>query len=486
MRTQRPNIVFLTWHDAGRWFGGYGCPTVRTPHVDRLAAEGVRFSNHFSACAICSPSRAAIMTGTTCQRNGVMTLTNSVFANRIRPDIPHLAARARGLGYRTALFGIQHECAHEHVHEVLRPDECFATDPWANADLIAHYARHWLREREREDRPFYAQIGTYDAHLNRFYDNRPPLASEPYPPVQDTARGVGVPPYLAGSEADRATVATLQGLLNRGDRLVGAVLDALDEAGLSDRTLVVMCVDHGPGLSRAKTTCYDAGTGVAWLLRWPGVLPAGRVVDALCGHVDVLPTIWDLLGQGRPEPCDGVSLAAHALGRSDAPVREAVFSHMVENTRSVRTLAHKFIRNVRPPRWPAGHKGDCAEQHEGFPGDYAKPPAGVVPCPDWPAVELYDLARDPDELRNLAADPAHAAVRDELDSRLWSFLLDQDDFIVHDPVRTPWQLATRRDLEAYGARVGRAVPAAEGPLADPCDAASAAGTTAPWPVRRMA
>ena len=471
----RPNVVLFTWHDAGDWFGCYGHDTVQTPNVERLACEGVRFTANHSACAICSPSRAAIATGRFCQNNGVMTLANSPFSNRIHPHVPHIAARFKEMGYRSALFGVQHEAAHEHVHEVLKVDEQFATDPWPQSDLTADYVRRWIAARAGDDTPFYAQVGTIDAHLNRFYSDQPPRDDEPYPPVQDTTRGIGIPPYLAGSDADRATVATLQGLLQRGDRLMGALLESLDEAGLAENTVVVMCVDHGVGLSRAKATCYDAGTKTGWIVRWPGVVPAGRTVDALTTHVDVLPTLWDLLGHAPIGGLDGVSLAAHIRGERNDDVHDAVFSHMVENTRSIRTRRWKLIRNFRPPSW-VGRRGDCATQHRGYESPFPPMPGPEVPpSPERPLLELYDLENDPWEQHTLADDPAHAATRDGLDARLWDFLLHVDDFLVHDPVRSRWQQATREQLQAHCRRAGRACPVAEGPLGNPIDAASARG-----------
>lgn len=472
--SEQPNVIFFTWHDAGDWFGCYGHETVHTPGVDRLAAEGARFAQNYSACAICSPSRAAIMTGLFCQHNGVMTLTNNVFMNRIHPHVPHVASRFKDLGYRTALFGIQHEAAHEHVHEVMRFDEQYATDPWANADIIAHYAKQWVAKQADASQPFYMQVGTIDAHLNRFYSDQPPRDDEAYPPVQDTEHGLAQPAFLEDTEASRETVATLQGQLRRGDRLVGAILDALDDAGLAENTLVVMCVDHGPGLTRAKTTCYDPGIKTAWVMRMPGIIPPGTVVESMVTHVDVLPTLWDLLGLDPIAGLDGISVADQACGGTQTDVHDAVFSHMVENTRGMRTRQWKLIRNFRPPPH-VGMKGDCADQHRGYPLE--RPRIGMdAPTVDRPLVELYDLEADPHEMCNLSEDPVHRAVRDELNAKMWDFLLDTDDFIVHDPVRTAWQLATRREMGAHCSATGRLAPVAKGPLANAIDAASEAGT----------
>lgn len=461
---RRPNIIFFTWHDAGRWFGCYGHSSVHTPAVDRLAREGVLFENCYSACAICSPSRASLMTGRHPQNHGVMGLANGPFDNRIHPHVPHLAALLRGEGYRSALFGVQHEAAHEHVASILQVQEQFATDPWPRAEATAACLSQWLRGQVGQSAPFYAQIGTFEAHLNRFYSAQPARADEPYPSAGDMARGLEMPPYLSGSEADRASVAALQGLLRRGDGLMETLLNTLDETGLASETLLVMAVDHGVGLARSKASGYSPGTQVAWLLRWPGVLPAQRRVAALTTQVDVLPTLWELLGRAPLPAWDGRSLAAHARGETTAAVNATVFSHMVETTRSATDGRFRLIRNFRPPHF-YNRLGDCAELHRGFggaPASLASSEAAPLPSAQRPLLELYDTSNDAAEQHDLAQTPAFAEVLSDLDARLWNFLLDHDDFILHEPVRSPWQAATRRALEGHCRKVGRLCPRAAG------------------------
>ena len=435
--SQRPNVVFITWHDAGRWFGCYGQPHVRTPHVDALAAQGVRFTQCFSACAICSPSRAAIMTGRRCQAVGVMGLTNTVVDNRIFPREVHLARRLRHEhGYHTALFGVQHECAHEHVTEVIDPHERFNTDPWPIATRSADAFEQWIDRRSWADQPFYAQIGTYEGHLHAFYSGRPPAH---YPQVADDTDGVAQPFYIEPDDRAHATVANLQGLLHHGDAMIGRVADALHRAGLADNTLIVMCVDHGVGLPRAKATCYDTGTGVAWVLRWPRVIPAGAECHALAAHVDVLPTVLELLDLPLPDNLHGHSFADHARGRRADERNRFVFSHMVDSARSIRSRTHKLIRNFTPPNPGVGFARTGLTIHR-----------ACTAAVDQPShLELYDLAADPRETTNLAHDPAHRALRDDLDRRLWAYLFEHRDFITEEVARTDWQVETRRQRSAF-------------------------------------
>lgn len=99
---------------------------------------------------------------------------------------------------------MQHECAHEHVADVIRPDEHIATDPWPNGDLLKTYVKDWIRGRAAKPGPFYAQIGTFDAHLGRFFTNRPPRPDEHYPPVR-MIMGFAYRQLFSGSQAARPT-----------------------------------------------------------------------------------------------------------------------------------------------------------------------------------------------------------------------------------------------------------------------------------------
>ncbi len=440
----RPNILLITWHDAGRWFGCYGNRHVRTPNVDRLAAAGCRFARNFSTCAICSPSRAAIATGRYCQDNGVMYLTNTVNNNRLRETEQHLCRRMKHEhGYSTALFGVQHECAHEHITEIMDPDERFNMHPWPDADVSAAALCNWLSERDAQ-RPFYAQIGFFEAHISRYLMA---LEERNYTGTSDDQNGLTQPPYLDDSSGSRRTVAALQGLLHRGDAAIGMILDALDQHGLADDTIVMMCVDHGVGLPRAKTTCYDPGIETAWIIRYPKRIPAGTVVDELSTHVDALPTLFDLADLPVPENVQGVSFAAHAQGHDAGPKRDAVFAHMVENTRSIRTERYKLIRHFREPshNYQIAHVGEriTSARHRNYPATH---------------LELFDLDKDPNEINSVVEDPGYREVLADLDTRLWDFLLDHNDFLVHETVNDEWQEATRRHLVAHCRRQDRPWP----------------------------
>ncbi|MGF1449836.1 MAG: sulfatase [Opitutales bacterium] len=447
-----PNILFLTWHDAGNWFGCYGLDTVDTPGIDRVAAEGCRFTNAFSACAICSPSRAAMMTGHTCQSAGVMSLTNNVFSNRINPGVRHLARLLKeDHGYRTALFGVQHEAAHEHIWRIQRFDEAHHTDPWPSADVSCPALAQWVRQRAGDTEPWYAQIGFFEGHLGQFYSRQ---QRDVYPQIDYIERGLHIPPYLADDAEGQATIANLQGLLTRAGRAFEQVLAALKATGQEGNTLVVVCVDHGVGLPRAKTTCYDPGLSVGWLLRLPERIPAGHTCDCLTTHIDVFPTVLELAGLPVPAGTQGRSLATHARRDNCDDVHDAIFGHMVETIRSVRTPDWKLIRNFRTTNRDRLFPAQAGSLWKAD----VQTPLNTLDMDGGPHLELYDLKADPNEQNSLAGDPQHAAQLSRLDDRLWSFLYDQNDFILHDPVRDAFQSETRAQLQRWCADTDRPLP----------------------------
>ncbi|MDA3963387.1 MAG: sulfatase [Planctomycetota bacterium] len=439
----QPNILTIVWHDTGRWFGCYGNESVHTPHADGIATEGVRFGNCLAASALCSPSRAALFTGRLCQHSGVMYLTNEARDNRIGPDSTHLARHLKQQGYHTARFGTLHEAAHEHVPIICDFDSMHACDPWPQAPVVAEAFEQWVSTRDSQA-PFYAQVGLFEAHTPWDFQG---IAG-------DDDKGIHLPPYLADTERNRVCLRDQQGALRVGDAAIGRILAALDKLGIGDNTIVCMQVDHGIDVPRAKTTCYDPGLEVAWLLRWrAGQLPAGHVVDSLCTHIDVLPTLCELAQLPCPSNCDGLSFANQARGTDTSSPRTTVFSHFVDKHRSVRTATRKLIRNFTCQPNPLG------KQTLDLNAD--------VPMQAPGHLELYDLEADPNEFHDLSANPAYAKDLAALDAQLWDFLLNTQDFIVHMPVRTPWQLATRRDLEAHCTSHGRTAPIGVGPLLEP-------------------
>jgi len=423
----RPNILLLNTHDSGRQFGCYGVDEVQTPNVDRLAESGVKVTDFHATVPQCAPSRCSMTTGLYPQHHGMMGIPGGAFGWTLNEDVPHLAGRLSEGGYRTALFGIQHEVRPKHLKDIGFDvvDEGSRPGPELGGDVAS-----FIEEYDREE-PFYAQVGFFETHEPLdFGDSRP-----------DDENGVAVPNYLADEPETREYLAQFQGLLRQCDRGVGRILDALDDAGLRESTLVVFTSDHGIPFSRAKGYLYDAGTGIPLLLRWPdGGLDGGRTTDLLASNVDFVPTLLDLVNLPVPDDIDGRSFSSMLRSDKDSSNRthrDAVFGMFHDHrrwgfgpdARSVRTDRYKLIRNFE------------SGAHFDLPIDLStigRTGRASLKSDTRPMVELYDLDEDPDEFDNRAEDPEYADIRETLENTLRGHLAGLDDPILEGPPMSPF------------------------------------------------
>lgn len=410
----RPNILQITTHDSGRHFGCYGHPTLQTPAIDRLAADGVQFTNCFCTVPICSASRASQLTGLYPQSNGLLDLTG--FGWRMKDDVRHAGQIFKAAGYRTLLFGIQHE-----DNDPARLGIEIAKPSPAHAAGVAETVSAFLQNEARAAQPFYAQVGFFETHTPFDFVGTAP----------DTENGVEIPPYLANTDSSRQSMAGYQGAVRTADTAVGAILDALRRSGLEDNTLVVVTTDHGIEMPRAKWHLYDPGIEIALIMRFPRAgLRGGRKCDLLMSNVDYLPTVLSLTGVETASPMDGRSFAG-----ASAPVRDAVFGlYHKTATRCVRTDRYKLIR------------------HFDNSTDYCTLPVrseDVMQRRVIPQVELFDLKADPNEFENLADRPDHQEVQRRLDTQLWNWMESVHDPLLAGPVSTPSYLAAIADYKAW-------------------------------------
>ncbi|MBN1671506.1 MAG: sulfatase [Kiritimatiellae bacterium] len=421
MGTQ-PNIIVFTSHDTGRHYGGYGVPSVHTPAIDRLAAAGVLCTNHFATCAMCSPSRCSVFTGLYPQNHGAMGLVHPPWGWSMRPDVRHLSHILRDAGYHTVLYGHQHE-----THGATHPEQPFGFESWNHwggnkADRTADAFCEFLRSQPNDKRPFYAQVGFYEAH-------------HPFTYEKDREKGVHVPPFLAPTDKTKDELARFQGSIRKLDEAVGRILDTLRETGREEDTLVVFTVDHGIPWPRAKQYLYDPGIETALILRWPaGPIPSGTRCDWLLSNIDIVPTLLDLIGTPAPADLDGISFAPFFRDRDAQPRRKELFAemeHEAHQTRCVRTERFKLIRNFGSKRNP------------------------IVPCErgvkgktPTPVEELYDLQADPNEFNDIAQDPAYAETKRGLNKRLWAFLERAHDPVLQGPMPHPYYEQAIADFRA--------------------------------------
>lgn len=439
----RPNIVLILADDLG-WgdLGCYGQRHFATPRLDRLAAEGLRFTRAYAGATVCAPSRGALMTGF---HTGHARVRGNAGRNRpqaqaLRAEDLTVARLLQQAGYATALIGkwglgdvgaaesglprrqgfdyffgyLNQRHAHNYYptflwrNETRVPLRNTVPDEDADgagvsdnrleyaADVIAEEALAFLRRVQ--DRPFFLYFAPTIPHANN----------------EAGARGMEVPdlgPYRDRDwpEAQKAHAA----MIHRLDRDVGRLLDLLHELGLEERTLVLFSSDNGPHreggydpawsrssgpLRGRKRDLYEGGIRVPLLARWPGRVPAGQVTDQVVAFWDFLPTAAELAGVALP-PCDGLSFAATLLGRpGESARREPLYWECFEGG---------FRQAVLARDWK-----------------------GVRLAPGRP-LELYDLKNDPGETRDLAA--AHPEMVARLEALLARARSDSPDWPVPPP-----------------------------------------------------
>ncbi len=383
MTERRPdNVLIVHWHDLGRYLGVYGHADISSPRLDQLAAEAILFTRAHATAPLCSPSRGSLFTGRYPQSNGLVGLAHHGWEYRagVR-TLPHILTES---GWYAALFGMQHETSYPSK---LGFEEFDVSNSYC--EYVVEQATRWLANPPR--RPFLLTAGFFETHR--------PYPRDRYEPAD--ADAVTVPDYLPDTGDIRQDLAEFYGSITVADAAVGELLDTLAATGLDRNTWVIFMTDHGPALPRAKSTLYDAGTGIAMMVRPPldsGLAP--QVYDDLFSGVDLVPTMLDLLGVDIPTEIDGMSHATNLLKPTvtTRPVRSEVYTTKTyhdsfDPIRAIRTKEYSYIENY------------AARPLLDLPWDIAESAPGRTMAPlvhaQRPERELYDLLDDPTESHNL-------------------------------------------------------------------------------------
>lgn len=428
----RPNVVLFITHDSGRHLSPYGINEVHTPYSQRLASEGVLFSNAFCTSPLCSPSRAACVTGRYPHQNGVMGLTaDPTGAFDLYDGEAHAAALFGHAGYEAVLCGFEHEtrdCAKAGFETLLCGQGRFN----GGGDLrdYGNALDGWLKERPA-DRPFYLQIGCHETH--RVYDRHD---TQP-----DASNGVWMPPYLKDLDEIRQDMAGLQGAVRRLDEGLGAILAALAENGAAEDTIFVFTTDHGIDLPRAKGTCFDPGIETFLIVRYPaGDWGADRRQDEMISNVDILPTLLEACGIEIPTACAGQSFLPLLQGRAYTP-NEAVFAEKTyhdtyDPIRCARTARYKYIRYFEVNIFEDLRLATMEQRH------WWNTP--------WRRANreeaLYDIEADPLEMKDVATRPEYAQAKGEMRRLLADWMRRTSDPLLDGPVSSPYYRAALEGL----------------------------------------
>lgn len=444
---ERPNIILFVTDDMGADAGCYGNPVIKTPHLDALAKEGVRLTQAFCTTASCSASRSVILTGLhnhATAHFGHAHAYHHFSAYKNVKSLPVLLAEA---GYRTGRIGKLH----------VEPPEVFAWQtvlqgPERNPVVMANNSKAFISESS--DQPFFLYFCTGDPHRSQGHlevDPKLPADLQPnpfgnkatggYPGVTEVKydpKDVLVPPFLPDTPVCRNELAQYYQSISRIDQGLGRLVEILKVAGKYDNTVIIFTSDHGIAFPGGKTTVYEGGLRVPMVVKEArGQMTedrgqAGRVSHAMVSHVDLTPTILDYAGAlPKDHKLHGRSWK-DAIGEENPAGWDRVnASHtfheitMYYPMRVVRTRDHKLIWNIAAPLpypfasdlWAAPAWQDRYRQ--GPETLYGK--RTVKDYIHRPAFELYDLTADPDETKNLADDPNHAKLLNEMKTELKAF-----------------------------------------------------------------
>lgn len=430
---ERPNVLLIVSEDNGPEFGCYGDPYARTPNLDKLAGEGVRFNRAFVPQAGCSQSRASFLTGLYPHQHGQIGLATWGF-RLYREDTPNLPRSLKAAGYRTGILGKLH----------INPESAFPFD--FREVTGANFARKNLADYAKQAERFITASGTPFFLCVNFPDAHDPWLRQVdgLPKSPQTGAEVKAMPYMGiDPPSMREMIADYYNSLARLDALVGDLLAALEKSGKAGNTLVIYLGDHGVDMLRGKRTCYEGGLRIPMIIRWPGRAKP-QVREELVSTIDLMPTALAACGAASVPDLPGLPLQP-LLANEPAAWRAHLFAEYHTHAaaanyhpqRSVRTERFKLIENLLPDTLNPGYadtirklEGDAKDRGQpDFKGSLPKAIAAAAPevraayavMEKPPRYELYDLRNDPHEFRNLAAASGHAATLAELQEQLTSW-----------------------------------------------------------------
>lgn len=441
MEAKRLNILFITADDMNHDSTGVtGCkiPNI-TPHIDRLASEGVLFTNAHVSIAVCQPSRSALMTGRYPVRNGARGF------EPIDTSVPTLQEQLRKAGY---LNGIMAKNNH------LAPREKFCWDYYITPDelgkgrapeLYYKHAKEFFDQAKSAGKPFFLMANSCDPHRPFAGSKQEMNQYSAHTPVSRTIKPeeVEVPGFLPDIPDVRKEVAEYFTSVHRCDETVGEVLRALKDAGCEQDTLVMFLSDNGMSFPFSKTNCYLFSTKTPWIARWPGKTRPGSRCAGFISGIDYMPTILEAAGLGQVAGMDGKSFVPLMKSDHPEPVEgwDKVFTQFHQTSgkrdypmRCVQNSKYGYIYNA----WSDGETKFKNEAQAGLSFNAMQEAAKTDPkiaervafflhrVPE----ELYDLQADPSALKNLADDPAHKQTLDKMRSEMRAHLKSVGDPIL--------------------------------------------------------
>ena len=427
----RPNILLLL---GDNWLydhaGAHGYPMVKTPVYDRMVREGTRFTNAFCPVPSCGPTRSSFVTGRAAHQLEEVANHGGRFPGKFRVFVDALTVSGYHAGYSGKGWAPGIYLGHGRTE--------------SPAGKLYRSFPEFLAQRQ-DKQPFFFWFGSMHTALRNW--KRGLGAQHGIDPSR-----VRVPGYLPDAATVREEIADYLATVEEMDAAFGEAVALLEKAGELDNTVIIHTSDNGWQMPRGLGNVYDAGTHVPLAVRWPGRIPAGRVIEEFVSVTDYAPTILELAGLVPWPEMTGRSFYDLLTGQPGKTTRDHVFVERERHAnvrrgdlsypvRGIRTKDYLYIRNLRPNRQPAGDPivyyavGDYGDidpsRTKAFMlahrTDPAMQPLFALSFKKRPAEELYDLKQDPDQLRNLAAQPAMAAVKRQLSDRVDAWMKETGD-----------------------------------------------------------
>lgn len=441
------NVLLITVDDLNyNSVGCFGCQVDDiTPNIDRLAREGVRFNNSHVTIAVCQPSRSVLLTGRYPHHNGARGF------EEIDGSVTTLTQRLHDYGFLNGIIGKEDHIApkekffwDEYIQTYCE-EEGWGRSPQVYYDKVSSFLK-WAKE---EERPFFLMANSHDPHRpfvgaddEIFYFGHHTTADRIYSPDEIT-----VPGCLPDLPDVRKELAQYFSSVHRGDQIVGKILQALDDAGMRDDTLVLFLSDNGMALPYAKTNCYLNSTKSPYIMRWPGRIPAGSVSDALVSGIDFAPTVLDVLGIEPIEDMDGTSMKRTILEGAEHYDDIFTLFFKTNNNHVTHRALHYPMRCVQNKRfayifnaWSDGTKAFLNESTEGL--TFKAMEAAAEHDPEIRhrvdffkyrvTEELYDYVNDPDAKVNLIEQQEYQELLNTFRKRMYTYMKRSQDGLIDE------------------------------------------------------
>ncbi|MCT4598966.1 MAG: sulfatase [Vallitalea sp.] len=438
------NVLYIHTHDSGKMISPYGY-NIPTPSMMEFAKDSLMFNKAYCISPTCSPSRAALLTGMYPHQVGMLGLSQRGFEMDFSK---HLVRFLKNENYHTVLSGIQHEASwyleHELGAKIIGYDENITNDikNYEQKDLVkwdmenAESVADWIKNY-KSDKPFFMSYGMYATH--REYPEKLVEGVNP--------NYVKVPSNIDDNENTRLDHCKYMTSANWADRCFGKVINQLKISGLYDKTLIIFTTDHGLANPFTKCNLYDSGTNVTLIIRNPHCNMKGKVTDSLVSHIDVFPTICDILGFEKPSYLEGKSFISLFEDEKNI-INDYIFSEInfhtsYEPVRAIRNNRYKYIKYYDDYLKINQSNIDSSLTKTFYVEN------GLSNQRKYKEA-LYDLYYDPLEKNNLIDVEEYKEIIENLRLRLTNHLVETNDYILDGPIelKKQWKVNKRECIEA--------------------------------------